>query len=183
MTSARSQKISVSCETTASGNTALGYQAGYTNSTGAYNTSLGYIAYQGNNTGSYNVLTGSVSMSYWYGEFVQSESVTAINGGYERIEEVYQIQKGDLFRFFNKESGQWDRSFEREVKSVYVPPQQLIINNIPIINNIVHGKTTHSFIDDTSGDNFWGWNNGAGRNMMGILLKDIIDEFKKELTK
>lgn len=80
-------------------------------------------------TGSYNILTGSVSMSYWYGEFVQSESAAAAAGGYERIEEVYQIQKGDLFRFFNKESGQWDRSFEREVKSVVVPPQPLIINS------------------------------------------------------
>ena len=80
-------------------------------------------------TGSFNILTGSVSMSYWYGEFFQSESSTAVAGGYERIEEVYRIQKGDLFRFYNKESNQFDQSFEREVKNVITASKSSILNN------------------------------------------------------
>jgi hypothetical protein len=68
-------------------------------------------------------------MSYWYGQFVQSESAAAVAGGYERIEEVYRIQKGDLFRFYNKENNQFDKSFEREVKGVNIPTKTTIENS------------------------------------------------------
>jgi hypothetical protein len=68
---------------------------------GAVDTGYGSNTFFIRNTGSFNILTGSVSMSYWYGQFVQSESAAAVAGGYERIEEVYRIQKGDLFRYKN----------------------------------------------------------------------------------
>lgn len=96
---------------------------------GALDTGYGSNTFFIRDTGSYNILTGSVSMSYWYGQFVQSESVACIGGGYERIEEVYQVKKGDLFRFYNKESNQFDQSFEREVKNVIIPSKTVIENS------------------------------------------------------
>jgi len=74
-------------------------------------------------TGTYRHLTGSDSMSVYFGTFIQSQSVAMSQSGYEIIDETFKIQKGDLFRFFNPESDQWDRSFEREVQSVFVPTQ------------------------------------------------------------
>ena len=44
-------------------------------------------------------------MSYWQGAFVQSASIQMVSGGYERIEEPFVIKQGDLFRFFNHDSG------------------------------------------------------------------------------
>ena len=96
---------------------------------GAVDTGYGSNTFFIRNTGSFNILTGSVSMSYWYGQFVQSESAAAVAGGYERIEEVYRIQKGDLFRFYNKENNQFDKSFEREVKGVNIPTKTTIENS------------------------------------------------------
>ena len=72
-------------------------------------------------TGTYRHLTGSLSMSVFFGQFIQSQSLLMSQSGYEIIDEVFQIQKGDLFRFFNPQSYQWDRSFEREVKSIFIP--------------------------------------------------------------
>ena len=60
-------------------------------------------------------------MSVFFGQFIQSQSLLMSQSGYEIIDEVFQIQKGDLFRFFNPQSYQWDRSFEREVKSIFIP--------------------------------------------------------------
>ena len=78
------------------------------------------------NTSSYNIITGSATMSYWYGSFIQSQSSAMIAGGYELIDTPFIIQKGDLFRFFDDESNQWLTSFEREVKSVYFK-----VNGVP----------------------------------------------------
>jgi len=72
-------------------------------------------------TGTYRHLTGSLSMSVFFGTFIQSQSAAMGQAGYEIIDETFKIQKGDLFRFYNPESNQWDRSFEREVQSVFVP--------------------------------------------------------------
>ena len=96
---------------------------------GAVDTGYGSNTFFKRDTGSFNILTGSVSMSYWYGQFIQSESAASLVGGYERIEEVYNIQKGDLFRFYNKESNQFDKSFEREVKGVNIPTKTTIENS------------------------------------------------------
>jgi hypothetical protein len=124
-------------------------------------------------TGSFNVLTGSVSMSYWYGEFFQSESSAAIAGGYERIEEVYSIKKGDLFRFYNKESGQFDQSFEREVKDIFIPSQTSILNGgKPMtieFNNQVDPRSCQDW--STAADN-----NTAHQINKFIIMRKLPDE-------
>ena len=68
-----------------------------------------------NNTGSFNILTASVSMSYWYGNFMQTSSVSE---GYPIVDEEFVIEKGDLFRFYDSASGEFPREFERQVKKV-----------------------------------------------------------------
>ena len=68
-----------------------------------------------NNTGSFNILTASVSMSYWYGNFIQTSSVQE---GYSVVDEEFVIQKGDLFRFYDTEGGDFPKEFERQVKNV-----------------------------------------------------------------
>ena len=119
-------------------------------------------------TGSFNVLTGSVSMSYWYGQFIQSSSVASLTGGYERIEEVYNIQKGDLFRFYNKESNQFDKSFEREVKNVTIPSKIIIENS---------GYTeamTIEFDDQVDPRSCQDWTTSADNNNAYQISKFII---------
>jgi len=68
-----------------------------------------------NNTGSFNILTASVSMSYWYGNFIQTSSVQE---GYPVVDEEFVIQQGDLFRFYDSASGEFPKEFERQVKRV-----------------------------------------------------------------
>jgi hypothetical protein len=68
-----------------------------------------------NNTGSFNILTASVSMSYWYGNFIQTSSV---QDGYPVVDEEFVIEKGDLFRFYDSASGEFPKEFERQVKKV-----------------------------------------------------------------
>tara|TARA_B110000503_G_scaffold95654_1_gene143985 strand:- start:57 stop:2216 length:2160 start_codon:yes stop_codon:yes gene_type:complete len=68
-----------------------------------------------NNTGSFNILTASVSMSYWYGNFMQTSSVS---DGYPIVDEEFVIEKGDLFRFYDSASGEFPKEFERQVKKV-----------------------------------------------------------------
>ena len=73
-----------------------------------------------NNTGSFNILTASVSMSYWYGNFVQTSSVQE---GYPVVDEEFAIQQGDLFRFYDSASGEFPKEFERQVKRVNLIPR------------------------------------------------------------
>jgi hypothetical protein len=68
-----------------------------------------------NNTGSFNILTASVSMSYWYGNFIQTSSV---QDGYPVVDEEFVIEKGDLFRFYDSASEDFPKEFERQVKKV-----------------------------------------------------------------
>ena len=68
-----------------------------------------------NNTGSFNILTASVSMSYWYGNFIQTSSV---QDGYPVVDEEFVIEKGDLFRFYDSASREFPKEFERQVKNV-----------------------------------------------------------------
>jgi len=78
-----------------------------------------------NNTGSFNILTASVSMSYWYGNFMQTSSVQE---GYDIVDEEFVIQQGDLFRFFDSASGEFPREFERQVKRVNLIPRDEVTN-------------------------------------------------------
>ena len=79
-----------------------------------------------NNTGSFNILTASVSMSYWYGDVVQTSSVYESGSDiYGVIDEELSIQQGDLFRFVDVNggvvgsgSGEFPIEFERQVKKV-----------------------------------------------------------------
>jgi len=78
-----------------------------------------------NNTGSFNILTASVSMSYWYGNFIQTSSYSE---GYPAIDEEFVIQKGDLFRFYDSASREFPREFERQVKNITVIPRDEVTN-------------------------------------------------------
>ena len=79
-----------------------------------------------NNTGSFNILTASVSMSYWYGNFMQTSSIYESGSDYYGIiDEEFKVQKGDIFRFVDKlggaagtGSGEFPIEFERQVKNV-----------------------------------------------------------------
>ena len=89
-----------------------------------------------NNTGSFNILTASVSMSYWFGDVIQSSSVF-ISGSdtFGVVDEEFQIQKGDLFRFVDVKggaagsgSGEFPIEFERQVKKVNIIPRDEVTN-------------------------------------------------------
>jgi hypothetical protein len=79
-----------------------------------------------NNTGSFNILTASVSMSYWYGNFVQTSSVyESGSDSFSVIDEEFVVKKGDIFRFVDKVAGEagtgsgvFPVEFERQVKKV-----------------------------------------------------------------
>jgi hypothetical protein len=79
-----------------------------------------------NNTGSFNILTASVSMSYWYGNFIQTSSVyESGSDSFGIIDEEFVIKKGDIFRFVDKAEGEpgtgsgvFPIEFERQVKKV-----------------------------------------------------------------
>jgi hypothetical protein len=79
-----------------------------------------------NTTSSFNILTASVSMSYWYGNFVQTSSVyESGSDSFGIIDEEFVIKKGDIFRFVDKiggeagtGSGYFPVEFERQVKKV-----------------------------------------------------------------
>ena len=79
-----------------------------------------------NTTSSFNILTASVSMSYWYGNFVQTSSVyESGSDSFGIIDEEFLIKKGDIFRFVDKiggeagtGSGVFPIEFERQVKKV-----------------------------------------------------------------
>jgi hypothetical protein len=89
-----------------------------------------------NNTGSFNILTASVSMSYWYGNFIQTSSIyTSGSDYYGIIDEEFQIQKGDIFRFVDVNGGEpgtgsgiFPIEFERQVKKVNIIPRDEVTN-------------------------------------------------------
>jgi len=89
-----------------------------------------------NNTGSFNILTASVSMSYWYGNFIQTASIYNSGSDYFGIiDENFQIQQGDIFRFVDKTggivgsgSGEFPLEFERQVKKVNIIPRDEVTN-------------------------------------------------------
>jgi len=89
-----------------------------------------------NTTGSFNILTASVSMSYWYGNFIQTASIYESGSDYFGIiDEEFQIQQGDLFRFVDVNggtagsgSGEFPIEFERQVKRVNVIPRDEVTN-------------------------------------------------------
>jgi len=89
-----------------------------------------------NNTGSFNILTASVSMSYWFGDFIQTSSVF-ISGSdsFGVVDEEFAIRKGDLFRFVDVKggsagsgSGEFPIEFERQVKRVNIIPRDEVTN-------------------------------------------------------
>ena len=89
-----------------------------------------------NNTGSFNILTASVSMSYWYDNFMQTSSIyKSGSNSYGVIDERFIIEEGDLFRFVDKDggeagsgSGEFPIAFERQVKRVNVIPRDEVTN-------------------------------------------------------
>jgi hypothetical protein len=81
------------------------------------------------------IMSGSISMSYWYGGFTQANSFTSsyigvsgstpvsysLSGSYELIETPFFLTPGDMIRFFDVTTNTFPRAFEREVKSITVP--------------------------------------------------------------
>jgi hypothetical protein len=90
-----------------------------------------------NNTGSFNILTASVSMSYWYENFIQTSSIYDSGSDYYGvIDEEFQIEKGDIFRFVDINagtpgtgSGIFPIEFERQVKRINIIPRDEVTNN------------------------------------------------------
>ncbi len=80
-------------------------------------------------------MSGSLSMSYWYGGFTQANSFTSsytgvsgstpvsysLSGSYELIETPFLLTPGDMIRFYDVTTNTFPRAFEREVKSITVP--------------------------------------------------------------
>tara|TARA_R110002020_G_scaffold152919_2_gene331988 strand:- start:5595 stop:10961 length:5367 start_codon:yes stop_codon:yes gene_type:complete len=89
-----------------------------------------------NTTGSFNILTASVSMSYWYENFIQTSSVyESGSDSFGIVDEEFSIQEGDLFRFVDVKAGEagtgsgiFPREFERQVKRVNVIPRDEVTN-------------------------------------------------------
>lgn len=73
-----------------------------------------------NTTGSFNIVTASVSMSYWYSNFLQSAPTFS---NYQIVDEEFVLEEGDLFRFYDSGSQTFPIEFERQVKSVNVVPR------------------------------------------------------------
>jgi hypothetical protein len=79
-----------------------------------------------NTTSSFNIVTASVSMSYWYENFIQTSSVyESGSDSFGVIDEEFVIKKGDLFRFVDVNAGEpgtgsgvFPIEFERQVKKV-----------------------------------------------------------------
>jgi hypothetical protein len=79
-----------------------------------------------NTTSSFNIVTASVSMSYWYENFIQTSSVyESGSDSFGVIDEEFVIKKGDLFRFVDVNAGEpgtgsgvFPVEFERQVKKV-----------------------------------------------------------------
>ena len=97
-----------------------------TNITDGGDANNGNAFFLRNNTGSFNILTASVSMSYWYGNIIQTSSVyESGSDSFGVIDEEFYIQEGDLFRFVDVNagtagsgSGLFPIEFERQVKRV-----------------------------------------------------------------
>ena len=87
--------------------------------------SNGDAFFKRNTTGSFNILTASVSMSYWYGNFIQSGPTFS---GYQIVDEEFTLEEGDLFRFYDSGSQTFPIEFERQVKSVNVIPRDEVTN-------------------------------------------------------
>ena len=123
-------------------------------------------------TGTYRHLTGSYSMSLFFGQFIQSQSAQMSQSGYEIIDEVFQIQKGDLFRFYNKVSNQWDRSFEREIKSIFVPTSGQISTGQRLIiefDENVDPRSCQDWVTDQDNDT-------AYQISKFVIMKKVPDE-------
>jgi hypothetical protein len=75
-------------------------------------------------------------MSYWYGNFIQTASIYNSGSDYFGIiDENFQIQQGDIFRFVDKTggivgsgSGEFPLEFERQVKKVNIIPRDEVTN-------------------------------------------------------
>ena len=132
-----------------------------------------------NNTGSFNILTASVSMSYWYGNFIQTSSIyESGSDSYGIIDEPFVIEEGDLFRFVDKDggeagsgSGEFPITFERQVKRVNVIPRDEVTST---------RRLTIEFDKDIPAracEDFTTSNPDAARHIKRfIILKKVEDE-------
>ena len=75
-------------------------------------------------------------MSFWYDSFIQTSSIYESGSDYYGIiDESFEIEEGDLFRFVDKSggeagtgSGEFPIEFERQVKRVNVIPRDEVSN-------------------------------------------------------
>ena len=130
-------------------------------------TSNGDAFFKRNTTGSFNILTASVSMSYWYGNFIQSGPTFS---NYQIVDEEFTIEEGDLFRFYDSGSQTFPLEFERQVKSVNVIPRDEVTNTRRL--TIEFGQDVPSrACEDFSSNNI-----NATQIKKFIILKKMEDE-------
>jgi len=122
-----------------------------------------------NNTGSFNIITASVSMSYWYGNFIQTSSV---QDGYQLVDEEFRIEKGDLFRFYDSSSGTFPKEFERQVKLVNTINRDEVTNTRRLTIEFNRDIPTKACIDYGSVDN----PEDARQIKHFIILRKTLDE-------
>ena len=133
-----------------------------------------------NNTGSFNILTASVSMSYWYSNFIQTSSVyLSGSDSYGVIDEEFVVSEGDLFRFVDVKGGEpgtgsgvFPRSFERQVKRVNTVFRDEVTNTRRItieFDKDIPARACEDFVDATTADN-------ARQIKRFVILKKTPDE-------
>ena len=121
-----------------------------------------------NTTGSFNILTGSVSMSYWYGNFIQTSSISE---GFPIVDEEFKIQQGDLFRFLDTASGEFPIEFERQVKRVSIIPRDEVTDTRRLsieFNRDIPARACDDYDSNTPED--------AKQITHFIILKKVPDE-------
>ncbi|MDB4617048.1 hypothetical protein OAE25_00115 [Verrucomicrobiales bacterium] len=133
-----------------------------------------------NNTGSFNILTASVSMSYWFDSFIQTSSVfESGSDSYGVVDEVFNINEGDLFRFVDTKggvagsgSGEFPREFERQVKKVNTILRDEVTNTRRItieFDQDIPARACEDFTTPANAEN-------ARQIKRFVILKKVPDE-------
>ncbi len=133
-----------------------------------------------NNTGSFNILTASVSMSFFFNNFIQTASVyESGSDSYGVVDEVFNISRGDLFRFVDVKggvvgsgSGEFPREFERQVKKVNTILRDEVTNTRRItieFDQDIPARACEDFTTPANAEN-------ARQIKRFVILKKVPDE-------
>ena len=133
-----------------------------------------------NNTGSFNILTASVSMSYWFGNFIQTSSVfESGSDNFGVVDQEFVIEEGDLFRFVDVKAGEegtgsgiFPLEFERQVKRVNTILRDEVTNTRRItieFDKDIPARACEDFTTPSEGRN-------AREILRFVILKKTQDE-------